>query len=338
MKGLAESLVAAKWKVPSDLSRSFFGFPPLLRYTQELIGGDPDRDCYQWTVDTYLSERLPVPRALSLACGHGHVERLLAERGVFRECLGLDLAPGAIEQARRLAAGAGLENLQYRVADLNRLQLEPGSFDLILAVGALHHVSDLEHVLDEVHRALSPGGLLVSNEYIGPDRWQVSPRQYELINAAIHLIPPDLRERREENHWPPWLWPLAKLEPRLARRRLNPLAPLHALRRLLIRRPAFGRLYDPPPPWYWMLRDPSEGVHASQIVSSIRRRFEDVNVRPYNGSILYFALDQAFYERYDDSNPRHRRVLDMLCEIERELVALGEVPSAAAHIVARKTG
>jgi len=338
MRKLDHALVAGKWKVPSDLSRSFFGFPPLLRYTQELIGGDPDRDCYLWTVDTYLRDRLPVARALSLACGHGHVERLLAERGVFEQCLGLDLAPGAIEEARRLAAEGGYENLEYQLADLNRLHLEPGSFDLILAVGALHHMSDLDHVLEEVFRALKPGGLLVANEYVGLDRWQVSPRQYELINAAIHLIPPDLRERREENHWPAWLWPLTKLEPRLARRRVNPLAPLHALRRLLVRRPAFGRLYDPPPPWYWRLRDPSEGVHASQIISSIRRRFEDVNVRPYNGSILYFALDQAFYERYDESNPRHRRILEMLLQIEREMVALGELPSLAAHIVARKPG
>ena len=336
MRGIRDNLVATKWRIPSDLSTSFFGFPPMLRYTQALIGGDPDRDCYQWTVDTYLSDRLPVERALSLACGHGHVERLLAARGVFVECLGLDLAPRAIEEARRLAAEGGHGNLGYRVADLNRLHLDPDSFDLVLAVGALHHMSDLDRVVEEVFRALKPGGLLVANEYVGPDFWQVTPRQYELINAAIHLIPAELRERREENYWPAWLWPLSKLEPRLSRMRVNLMAPLRGLRRLLGRRPAFGRLYDPPPAWYWKLRDPSEGVHASQILSSVRRRFEEVDVRPYNGSILYFALDQVFYQRYNESNLRHRRILELLLGIEREMTALGEVPSLAALIVARK--
>ena len=338
MHGLERSLVAGKWKSPSDLSTSFFGFPPALRYTQALIGGDPDRDCYQWTIDAYLQGRLPVERALSLACGHGHVERLLAERGVFELCLGLDLAPAAIEEARRLAAEGGHGGLQYEVADINRLELESNSFDLVLAVGALHHMSELAHVIEEVHRALKPGGLLVANEYVGPDRWQVTPRQYELINAAIHLIPPDLRERREENYWPGWLWPLTKLEPRLARSRLNLLAPVHALRRLLGRRHAFGRLYDPPPAWYWRLRDPSEGVHASRILSLIEQRFDEVDVRPYNGSILYFALDQAFFRRYDESDPRHRRTLELLFEIEREMTSIGEVTAGAAHVVARKTG
>jgi SAM-dependent methyltransferase len=211
-----------------------------------------------------------------------------------------------------------------------------GAFDLILAVGALHHASNVEYVVDQAHSALKPGGLLVANEYIGPDFWQVSPRQYELINAAIHLLPPDLRERKEDGYWPGWLWPLGKLESRLSGQRFNPLDPVHALRRLVSRKPLFGRLYDPPPRWYWSLRDPSEGVHASRVLPALRSRFERVEVRHYNASILYHALDETFYKRYDDQNPRHRRFLDLLMQIEREMVDLGEIPSIAAHIVAEK--
>lgn len=336
MQGIQNRLVRTKWRVPSDLSTSFFGFPPILRYTQGLIGGDPNRDCYQWTIDTYLQDRLPVAQALSLACGHGHVERLLDERGVFEHCTGLDLAPKAIEEARRLAEEGGHANLRYEVADVNQLKLAPSSLDLVLAVGALHHMSELAHVIGESYSALKPGGLLVTNEYVGPDRWQVTPRQYQLINAAIHLIPPDLRERREEAYWPAWLWPLTKVETLSARSRLDILAPLRAIRRILGRRLAFGRLYDPPPRWYWKLRDPSEGVNSSRILSLIRQHFDEVDVRPYNGSILYFALDQAFYERYDESDSRHRRVLEMLLEIERVMTGIGEVPAIAAHVVAQK--
>jgi hypothetical protein len=178
--------------------------------------------------------------------------------------------------------------------------------------------------------------LLVANEYVGPDYWQVTPRQYELINVAAHLVPPNLRERFEHNYWPSWLWLLGKLEPRFARRNFNPLILLHLLRRAFGRKPSFGRLYDPPPRWYWQIRDPSEGIHASQILPLIRQYFGEIDVRPYNGSILYYALDQSFYEHYDDHDPSHRQLLQNLCMLERYLIDVGEVPSITAHVVARK--
>ena len=99
MERLRKFIIASKWRKPSKLPETFFGFPAILPYQQELIGGDPDRDCYQWTIDEHLKNYMLVESALSLACGHGHVERLLAERGVFKECLGLDLAPGAVDEA-----------------------------------------------------------------------------------------------------------------------------------------------------------------------------------------------------------------------------------------------
>ena len=51
--------------------------------------------------------------------------------------------------------------ITYERADLERLALPTGSFDLAYSSLALHYIENLGSLLDGVHRALVPGGRLV---------------------------------------------------------------------------------------------------------------------------------------------------------------------------------
>jgi SAM-dependent methyltransferase len=310
------------------------------------------RDWFErWAVQHVLGDRAPVKSCLSLCCGFGEIERILARLGAFEHCRAVDLAGPAIDAAREAAMTEGLTQIDYEVTDVEAIELEPNSVDLVWANGALHHLARLDHVVGEVHRALRPGGLLVANEYIGPDHQQLGPRESELVNATIHLIPLELRGQSEAT-----LVPAAFKGPRwleLAYRGVTGRLPdkadappwqrravalRHAVSpsRLLGQRPRrFGRVWDNNP-WYYRHVDPSEGVRASEIVGALRRVFGEIEVRPYNGSLLAYALDRRFYESFDAADESHQLLLDTLTSLEQGLIASGELPPHHAALVAYK--
>lgn len=353
-----ERKVAAHWGATlHEVELTFYGFPPLRPYFyRSITGQDPPgplgRDWFErWAVGHVLGGRAPVGEALSLCCGFGEIERILARLGAFEHCRAVDLAGPAIDAAREHAAAAGLAQIDYEVVDVEAIELEPESLDLVWANGALHHLAQLDHVVAQVRRALRPGGVFVANEYIGPNHQQLGPRASELVNAVIHLIPPALREQSEATFVPerfrgPRWRELAYrgLTGRLPdrpglpawQRRLAATRKAVSLSRLRRRdRPRFGQVWANNP-WYYRHVDPSEGVRASEIVGTLKRAFGDVEVRPYNGSILPHALDRRFYEAFDPADDHHARLLDTLTSLESGLIASGQIEPHHAALVCRK--
>jgi len=349
-------LVTRHWgQLLPDLERSFYGHPAVRRHVYRALTGahapvDLGRDWFErWAVETILGDRAPVDECLSLCCGFGEVERLLYRRGAFSHCVAIDIAPEAIAKAQQAATVEGLESvIEFRVGDLDAEELEPESVDLVWSNGALHHLSKLEHVLQQAHRALRPGGMLIANEYVGAPHQQLSHRHRELVNAAVHILPTRLRSRRESTFVPTSLQgprlrtrlfqaAFARLdEERLhgrARRLYGPY--WRAAERLRRRRFRFGKVWDVNP-WYYRRVDPSEGVRADEIVPLTRRFFREVDIRHYHGSLLHYALDDRFFERYDDTSEQDRLVLEALVDLEQRLIDAGELESDHAVIVARK--
>ncbi|MGF1552644.1 MAG: bifunctional 2-polyprenyl-6-hydroxyphenol methylase/3-demethylubiquinol 3-O-methyltransferase UbiG [Paracoccaceae bacterium] len=94
--------------------------------------------------------------ALDLGCGGGFLAEALVERGA--RVTGLDPSEGAIESARTHAREAGLD-IRYDVGPGEAMPYADDSFDLVLSVDVLEHVSSLDATLDEVRRVLRPGGV-----------------------------------------------------------------------------------------------------------------------------------------------------------------------------------
>lgn len=132
---------------------------------------------------------------LSLGCGSGRAERSFLKRGVCERFTGVDVAPEAIEQARAQAASEGLP-IRYICQDLNAINLEDESFDLIVCQTILHHVLRLEHVIDSIERALSATGVLYVHDYIGETQFQFSDDRLRWYNAALRVLPEPLRRSR----------------------------------------------------------------------------------------------------------------------------------------------
>jgi SAM-dependent methyltransferase len=94
---------------------------------------------------------------LDLGCGFGWFCRWAREHGAAG-VLGLDVSERMLGRARAETRDAAIA---YVRADLERLEVPGGAFDLVYSALALHYVRDLAGLLARVHAALTPGGALV---------------------------------------------------------------------------------------------------------------------------------------------------------------------------------
>lgn len=140
-------------------------------------------------IDEIRSRTRPGARLLSVGCGAAVKECQLAAALPDRTFVAIDIAPGALEMARAAAAAAGIRNLHLETGDFNDPQLAAADFDMILGLGALHHIEALEAFWRECRKALRAGGCILAQEYVGPSRFQWTDVQIELGNAALRTLP-----------------------------------------------------------------------------------------------------------------------------------------------------
>ena len=101
----------------------------------------------------------PGSRVLDLGCGPAQILDRLPEVDYF----GIDLSEKYIREAQERYGDRG----SFRQQDLAGAVIDqPASYDVVLALGVLHHLSDdqARHTLDLVRQALKPGGKLLTSD------------------------------------------------------------------------------------------------------------------------------------------------------------------------------
>jgi ubiquinone/menaquinone biosynthesis C-methylase UbiE len=107
----------------------------------------------------FLSRVVGAPQTvLDVGTGPGFLALLLAELG--HRVRGLDLSPGMVAQARRLAAERGLA-ATFDVGDAEALPEAEASYDALVSRNVLWTLPHPERALADWRRVLKPGGLLV---------------------------------------------------------------------------------------------------------------------------------------------------------------------------------
>ena len=100
----------------------------------------------------------PATRMLEVGTGLGLFPIWCATRGL--NCVGLEINPKLIEHAHSLADeyGVGVEILLGNLEDYSMPDMQ---FDAIFAASLFEHVEHWRRGLEQIHRWLRPGGLLV---------------------------------------------------------------------------------------------------------------------------------------------------------------------------------
>lgn len=143
----------------------------------------------QREVGARLMERLQLTtlapaRILDLGCGTGHQLRALSARYPRAQVLGLDLALGMLAVARRRQGWLGRKPLVC--ADALRLPFAATRFDLVYCNLMLQWCDDLDQVLRELRRVLTPHGLLLFSSF-GPDTLGELRRAWREVDGFNHV-------------------------------------------------------------------------------------------------------------------------------------------------------
>jgi ubiquinone/menaquinone biosynthesis C-methylase UbiE len=111
------------------------------------------------TVDRMRLE--PGASVLDVGCGTGasalHAARKVGPSGLV---LGVDVARSLLAQAEHKARQRRLGNVEFRVADMAKLDFADESFDAVVCVFAIFFVPDMVRQLAELWRLVKPGGQL----------------------------------------------------------------------------------------------------------------------------------------------------------------------------------
>lgn len=158
MSGLAEEKLRAREQWGQDPcgaetarehelgTREFFDSVERNRYT----------DYAPWMPKLMGFDQFPGASLLEIGCGMGTDLLQFARGGAL--CTGVDLTPRSVEITRHRFALYGQRG-SFMISDGERLPFKSNSFDVIYSNGVLHHTPDTQGAINEIHRALRPGGV-----------------------------------------------------------------------------------------------------------------------------------------------------------------------------------
>lgn len=146
-----------------------------------------DEETYRRKLDIIREHLTPEADALELGCGTGSAALALAPSA--GRILAVDYAAGMIEIAREKARAAGVENVEFRRAGADDLDLPDGSMDAVLALNLLHLLDDREATLARIHGWLKPGGVFISGTACLADM-SLPLRAIVPVLRAVGMAPP----------------------------------------------------------------------------------------------------------------------------------------------------
>lgn len=96
---------------------------------------------------------------VDLGCGGGLDVLLAAAKvGLTGKAVGIDMTPEMIERARANATRAGISNVEFHLATIDKLPLPDASADCVISNCVINLAPDKPAVLREMYRVLKPGG------------------------------------------------------------------------------------------------------------------------------------------------------------------------------------
>ena len=104
--------------------------------------------------------RLMPPMVIAdLGAGEGAFALLLAQRA--KRVIAVDTSAKMIEVGRDQALRHGIENVEFRLGDMEELPIDSESVDIVFFSQSLHHALHPERAVTEAARILKPGGRIV---------------------------------------------------------------------------------------------------------------------------------------------------------------------------------
>jgi ubiquinone/menaquinone biosynthesis C-methylase UbiE len=261
---------------------NWWNIPAVKNRWNSKISGDQNKHWTEYVYNKYLSEKNHI-RLLSPGSGVSSPELKFASYPAFEEITCIDLADKPLKVAESIAFENGFTNISFIKNDVNSLDFLPDYYDIVLFNSSLHHFKDIENLLlNKITGSLKPEGLLIINEFVGPDRLQWKKKQLKFINKTLKEKIPDKYKIRFRS----------------------------VLKKKRVTGPGLIRM---------ILSDPSEAVDSSSIIPALRKGFHVIEEVSLGGNILMPLLKDIAYH-FEESDIEAEAVLNSLFALEDEFL------------------
>lgn len=254
---------------------NWWNIPKVRERWNKLITGDENKKYEHYITDTLLKNQTNLLSIGSGICSH---ELLLAELNPHLNITCIDISNELLNKAASTAKSKNINNITFIAKNIHEYPLQKKHFDTIFFHASLHHFKNVESFIpDIIKKTLKPDGLLIINEYVGPNRMLYSKDHLKAINKGLSLIPNKYKSVFKTN-----------------------LTKSHYYGSGLLR---------------MIMADPSECVDSESILPTIKKHFKVIEEKPYGGNILMSVLKDISHH-FIDLDEEKKQTLESLFNYE----------------------
>ncbi len=273
--------VIHNWECIDKGASDWWIIPMIRKRWNYLISGNAETEYEDYVVEKYFGDKNNL-KLLSVGSGGGTTEIKFAAHNCFSEVRGFDISKKIVAHANQKFDQHGLKNLKFFVADVYKYDFGKEQYDAVLFHSSLHHFNKLDFILEKAKNALKQNGILIINEYVGPDRFQWSTQQLEEVNKILlNDMPHGNKEKRIKGYF-----------------------------KKKVYRPGLLRMF---------FADPSESVCSSAIPFAINKYFSTVEEKQLGGNLLHPLLKDIAHH-YLNENENNINLLNSLIEKEERFL------------------
>ena len=262
------------------------------------LTGIPTRESFDFLMRSIFG-LVQARRVLAVGSGLAFAEQSLVTAGIVDKIDAYEFSDSAVLSARKRISEAGLDQrLVMHSGDVLKAGLSENTFDAVFVNAAIHHFFNIEEMMSFFHWVLKPGGILVYNEYVGPDHHMY----HDKVMAIADRINLCLDERLRFD---------------VLRNEVRSAIPRATME--------------------WMLEmDPSEGVHSSMILPLTYQKFDVIQRFDFGGTLMR-PFWVGILPNFEFSDYKDQSIARLIGLIEELLIDNGVIPTYHTIVAARKT-
>jgi len=151
--------------------------------------------------DFYLSDFLSLDylpfrgKILEAGCGTGFTAHTISNVRRDVQILGIDFSEGSLEFALNFSKQNNYKNIKFQRMDLNHIDLNENSFDLVHCSGVLHHIENPRPIFTKLCNLVKKNGIVIIGLYHPWGRFSTHVRQkiFKITGGRMRWIDPRIK-------------------------------------------------------------------------------------------------------------------------------------------------